>query len=207
MPPRKPVIKWYGPQVSAKVNRKAYEGLRRATAFAQRKVKEAISKPAMVGKGGAKSPSAKSKRKPRRYQHSKPGQPPRAITGKLRQSIFQSTDRKRMLGSVGTTLKYGAALEKGVRAHEIRATRKKALVFPGWVGKAAEYTKTGKVRKGKGERSEWGWVFRKRVRHPGIARRPYLFKTIGKHRARIRQILLGRVRALFAGGRVTFGGG
>ena len=97
----------------------------------------------MVGKGGAKSPSAKSKRKPRRYQHSKPGEPPRAITGKLRQSIFQSTDRGRMLGSVGTTLKYGAGLEKGTAAHKIVAVRKKALAFPGWVQRGAAFTHPG----------------------------------------------------------------
>ena len=183
-PPKKPTIRWFGRQTKAAVRKKAYDGLRRATAFAQAEIKRAISKPAMVGKGGAKSPSAKSKRKPRRYQHSKPGEPPRAITGKLRQSIFQSTDRGRMLGSVGTTLKYGAGLEKGTTAHEIVAVRKKVLVF------------------GLGDQ----WIFTKRVDHPGVKKRSYLWATIQKHKRKIRQILLGRIGALFRGGRVTFGG-
>lgn len=217
-PPKKPIIRWFGKKTKAAVRKRAYDGLRRATAFVQGQIKVVISKPAMVGKGGAKSPSAKSKRKPRRYQHSKPGEPPRAITGKLRQSIFQSTDRKRMLGSVGTTLKYGANLERGVSAHDIRANRKKSLAFPGWVQKEAEYKigtamsiagrqiVKGGVKKRKGERSEWGWIFRRKVRHPGIKPRPFLWVTVKKNKAKIRKIILGRIGALFKGGKVTFGG-
>ena len=182
-PPKKPIIRWRGKQAKAAVRKRAYDGLRRATAFAQRKVKEAISKPGYAGGGGHVSPRKGSKRA-RRYQHSKAGEPPRAITGKLRQSIFQSADRKRMLGSVGTTLKYGAMLEKGTTAHEIRPTRKKVLVF----------AKEGK------------WIFAKRVKHPGVKKRPYLWATIKKHKTKIRQIILGRIGALFKGGKVTFGG-
>jgi len=209
---KKATIRWYGPQVKGKVKTAAYKGLRRATAYTQKKIKLAISKPAMVGKGGAKSPSAKSKRKPRRYQHSKPGEPPRAITGKLRQSIFQSTDRRRMLGSVGTTLEYGAGLEKGI-SHDfpIQAKRKKSLAFPGWVQKEAEYklgtamsiashqTVKGGVKKGKGERSEWGWVFRRKVRHPGIKKRPYLWATVKKNRVRIKAIIFGAIKQAMKG--------
>jgi hypothetical protein len=178
---KKATIRWYGKQVSAKVKAAGFKGLRRATAYVQRKVKVAISKPAMVGGGGAKSPSRKRKTKPRRYQHSKAGQPPRAITGKLRQSIFQSTDRKRMLGSVGTTLKYGAGLERGTKPHGIRARRKKVLVFGG-------ETPGG-----------WGWIFRKRVSHPGVKPRPYLWATVKKEKAKIKSLIFGEMKKAMHG--------
>lgn len=180
---KKATIRWYGPQVKGKVKAAAYKGLRRATAYAQKRIKLAISKPAMVGKGGAKSPSAKSKRRPRRYQHSKPGEPPRAITGKLRQSIFQSTDRRRMLGSVGTTLRYGANLERGANIPARTATRKKAMVFGGWLHKEAE----------------WGWVFTKRAKGFKLKKRPYLWATVKKNKVRIKALIFGQIKQAMKG--------
>ena len=44
---------------------------------------------------------------------SKPGEPPKADLGLLRQSIFADVDKKQLTAEVGTTVKYGRALELG----------------------------------------------------------------------------------------------
>ncbi len=44
---------------------------------------------------------------------SKPGDPPKADLGLLRQSIFADVDKKQLTAEVGTTVKYGRALELG----------------------------------------------------------------------------------------------
>jgi len=58
-----------------------------------------------------------------------PGQPPHANTGHLRQSIFGEvkTQGDAIVGSVGTTVIYGAALELGAT---IRPKKAKALTIP-----------------------------------------------------------------------------
>lgn len=60
---------------------------------------------------------------------SQPGQPPHADTGHLRRTIFSDVKRSagEIMGRVGTTAVYGAALELGAT---IRPKTKKALTIP-----------------------------------------------------------------------------
>lgn len=49
----------------------------------------------------------------RKDEPSEPGQPPKLLTGQLRQSIAYEVDKPALTGVVGTNLKYGAYLELG----------------------------------------------------------------------------------------------
>ncbi len=170
--------RWYGPQVARRIEAAAFRGLRKAAAHARRRIVQRISLSASVGRG-AVSPTPGG-RPPRRYQPSRPGEPPRARTGKLRQSIFDSADRGAMAATVGTKLKYGVYLERGTGPSLIEPRRKRALVFGGWVSSAGGM--------------KWGWVFTGRVYHPGIRPRPYIRTTIEQERARLFRIIVDEIR-------------
>lgn len=189
-------IQWYGKQVEATVRKGAYRGIQRASATARKMIVRKISKSARgAGSGGARSPRKGSK-KAMKLWHSRPGQPPRSDTGKLKQSIFWSASRSKMLGSVGTRLAYGAHLERGTKKTRIiRPKRKKVLVFPGWVSVA------GRGKAGTGARSQWGWVFAKRVQMKPLKARPYIWVTVKRHRGRLsRQIFAEIQKTMRAGG-------
>ena len=166
-------INWSGPRFKARTNAALFAGLRKGVSFARTQIVRRISVSSRVGNSGARHPK-KGARKPMRFQHSKPGQPPRRDTGKLAQSIFGSQSKSLMMGRVGTTLKYGAFLEVGTRPHTIMPKRKKMLAF-GAGGK---------------------WVFARRVSHPGTAKRPYLLSTVRMYRVQINSIIISTARAL-----------
>lgn len=162
--PTRPTIKWHR-SAEAKVRVAAGRGLRKAAALARSRIVRAISKSARVGSGGIRTPM-KGAGPPMMFQRSKPGEPPRADTGKLRQSIFWSHDAARMAATVGTTLKYGVTLELGQKSRKpVVAKRKKTLAF-GYQGR---------------------WVFPK-VSHPKpIKKRPYVVATVQKNMAALRE--------------------
>jgi hypothetical protein len=151
----------------AKVRAAAGRGLRKAAALARSRIVRAISKSARVGTGGIRTP-VKGSGPPMQFQRSKPGEPPRADTGKLRQSIFWSDDKARMVATVGTTLKYGVTLELGQKSRKpVVARRKKTLAF-GYKGR---------------------WVFPS-VSHPKpIKKRPYVVASVEKNMADLRQAI------------------
>ncbi len=63
----------------------------------------------------------------RRGEPSKPGEPPRADLGRLRQSVFSRVDKKRLNVAVGVTVKYGLALEIGTSRMRPRPYLRPAL--------------------------------------------------------------------------------
>ncbi len=165
-------VKWFGAQVDARTRTALFAGLRKGVSYARTQIVRRISTSSRVGGSGARH-AKKGARPPMQFQHSKPGQPPRRDTGKLAQSIFGSQDKTLMMGRVGTTLKYGVALEVGTRPHTIRPRRKKVLAF-GVGGK---------------------WVFSRGVAHPGMAKRPYLLSTVRMHKVQINSIIINTARA------------
>ena len=170
------VIVWHGNGVKRQINAALFKGIRKAVAYTQSRIVKRISVSSR-GTGGARS-AKKGARPPMRFNHSKAGQPPKADTGKLRQSIFGVSDRGLLIGRVGTTLKYGAMLELGTKRHTIAAKRKKTLAFGGMVG------------------GKWGWVFPKSVNHPGARPRPYILSTVRMHRTVIGKIIVNTARKL-----------
>lgn len=187
--PQKPTIRWRGRQATAEIQNATFRGLKKAASWVEGTIKKrVISRSSRVsGGGGARSPR-RGARKPMRLMHSKPGEPPRTDTGKLRQSIFSSSDRRQMLAVVGTALKYGVYLELGTRpGPPIVPRRKKMLAFGGIDASG-----------------QWGWVFARRVRHPGMRPRPYMWKTVRGNRRKIMAIIRAQsTRALR--GRVHLG--
>ncbi len=169
-------VKWFGPQFTARTNAALFAGLKKGVSFARGKIVLEISTSARANvpkkNRGARNPK-KGAKPPMQFARSKPGEPPRRDTGKLAQSIFGSQSKALMMGRVGTTLKYGAFLEVGTRPYPISARRKKSLAF-GFKGK---------------------WVFPRSVKHPGIAKRPYLLSTVRKNRVQINSIIISTARA------------
>jgi len=167
-------IQWYGARVSEQMRADLVRGLRLATTYARKRIVTVISRSSRVG-AGSRTPGPNAG-PPMRFEHSRAGQPPRADTGKLRQSIYGQVHESQMLGEVGTTKKYGAYLEKGTRPHTIVARRKQLLAF-GVNGV---------------------WVFKRRVRHPGMKPRPYIFSTVKKNRRKLMALIVrpaqGRMR-------------
>jgi len=179
MTPRtgKATVQWYGPAVTRQLRRDLIRGLRLATAWTRKRIVKRISKSSRVG-GGARSPT-KGGRKPMRFQHSRPGEPPRSDTGKLRQSIYGQVSVTALRGEVGTTLKYGAALEKGVRGGTfIRPKQKKVLVF------------------GVGGR----WRFSKGHAQGAIKPRPYIWSTVTQNRRKLMALIVRPARARMGAG-------
>lgn len=166
-------IIWEGKRFNARVQDALFAGLRKGVDFARGEIVRRISRSSRVGGSGVRHPQ-KGAGSPMQFQHSKPGEPPRRDTGKLAQSIFGKESREIMEGFVGTTLKYGAMLERGTRPHTIRPKRKKMLAF-GIGGK---------------------WVFSRGVAHPGTAKRPYLLSTIVMRRELINAIIIGTAKSI-----------
>ena len=185
----KPTFKWYGKQYAKGLHNALFRGVKKATVYIRRKVVQAISKSSRVGGGGVRYPK-KGAKEPMKFRHSRPGQPPRSDTGKLKQSIKGSWDKKKLIGAVTTMLKYGVYMEIGTKAHTIYPTRKKALVFGGM---------TQVAKKGTGTQLGWGWVFAKAVHHPGTKKRPYLWATVKKHKTRIRTLILSEGKKFHKG--------
>lgn len=172
-------LTWRGGQVAANFHVAANRAMRYVVVYLRAAIVRRINVSARAGGAkGARRPGKSRRAKPMRFDHSKPGQPPRKDTGTLVRSIFGQVDPKgwhkgRVVGRVGTTVKYGAFLELGTKPHTIAAKEKKTLCF-GYNGK---------------------WVYPKAVQHPGMAARPYIHSTVKANRSKIRAILLSRLKA------------
>jgi len=175
-------IEWNGEEMVAAMRKAVFAGVLKAGAYLQRDIKELLNKSGRAKGGGARSPTSKGTR-PMKVYHSRPGEAPFADTGKLRQSIFMSPDEMTTSVRVGTVSWVGVYMEKGVHGgKEIVPVNKKCLVFPGWV--------TAKAKGKKGERSEWGWMFSKRVIQGSIAPRPWLVPSVVLRQQRLRDIII-----------------
>lgn len=181
-----PTVNWRGGIAAKIVQDATARGIRLAVAFASDEIKSRIKISNRVGGGGrdsrgrftgggAVSPTPGGG-PPMRRKHSRPGEPPRSDTGTLRRSIFHSFSRSIMTGSVGTTVKYGVALEKGFKRGPIVPKRRRVLVFAGSGSQAG------------------AWVFARRVRGVTVAPRPFIWDTVKRRQARIRDIIFQEVR-------------
>lgn len=204
-------IKMYAKQCDKAIMDMAFRGLLAGGEHLRNELVRTVSKSSRGMKMSGRGISPKRGGKPPiKLWHSKPGEPPRANTGKLRQSFYMRGNRSRLEVRIGTRMMHGIYMEKGTKGpYMIRAKRKKTLAFGGWVMKKAEAGgKAGvhgpKLRKGLGERMEWGWVFPKKVTHPGVKPRPFFRSTIIRNQSRITAII---ARAVGGGGyRIGFGG-
>lgn len=152
-------LKWHGEGAKAWLEAAANRGIEAVVARGKKLCQQAVSVSGNTG-SGAISPRPGGG-PPRKYTHSAPGEPPRALTGKGRQSVMSDMIGPAK-GVVGTTSKVMAWLERGVSGgKEILPTRKKCLVFPGYDAQGI-----------------WTWIFRKRVTQGPIAPRPWLLRTL-----------------------------
>jgi len=170
------IVKWHGGAYVTAMKTELRKGLRLATAYARKRIVRRISK-SNHGKR-TKWSTKKGARSPPVTVPSKPGEPPRAGTGKLRQSIFGSVHPGAMYGVVGTTLKYGAALERGANIPARTPKRRKALRFPG----------TGV------------WVFARYAKGFKLKKRPYIYSTVKKNRNKIMYLISKPAREKFTKG-------
>jgi phage gpG-like protein len=106
---------------------------------------------------------------------SRPGQPPRKLSGHLRRSIASEFDAATNTARVGTNLPYGKFLEKGTRG---------GRVIVAGPGKAIPILVSGPVPAKAGQSSKFragNFIFRKRVRIGPMAPRPFLVPTLLKN--------------------------
>jgi len=170
------LIVWNGEAYIQSMKAELRKGLNLATAYARKQIVRAISKSGRLS-SGARSPH-KGAKPPGTFRHSKPGEPPRAITGKLRQSIFGYVHGSGTYGVVGTTLKYGAALEKGATIPARTPKRRKVLAFA----------------------SGGQWVFARYAKGFKLKKRPYIFSTVKKNRNKIMYLISKPAREKFTKG-------
>jgi len=171
---------WFGAELRGRVKRGAGRGILLGCEHLKVSIMRrlSVSSRSVQGARFPKKPAPGRKaRKPMLFKHSRPGEPPRFDTGKLRQSIYKDVDRAMPLGVVGTHSKIGVMMEKGTRAHVIAPKRKKSLVYGG--------TRDG-VRQ---------WIFARRIHHPGTKKRPFIKSTLRRERREISRLIFREIRA------------
>lgn len=107
-------LDWHGDEALAHVRARAVRGLTRAAITVARRAKELLS----VAGTAVRSKGGRGKRKGSRVYgavRSKPGEPPRKQTGRLRAAVTYEVDAATLTARVGTNLPYGKHLELGTR--------------------------------------------------------------------------------------------
>jgi phage gpG-like protein len=99
-------IVWHGPEAMDHVRGRAVQFVTRAAIEVQRRAKELLS---VAGSGRKKG------RKAGPAVHSRPGEPPRKQTGRLRASVTHDVDAASLTARVGTNVEYGKYLELGTK--------------------------------------------------------------------------------------------
>ena len=97
---------WKGDAARDDINKRAAQFLERAAITVENRAKELLS---IEGTGRVKGMPAGP------IERSKPGEPPRKQTGRLRGSVTHEVDAKALDARVGTNVKYGRYLELGTR--------------------------------------------------------------------------------------------
>lgn len=175
-------FRWYGREAARKLEEGVWRGLQRASEYARTLIVREISKSGRVGGGGRRHPGyglTKGGRKrkagaPMHFSRSRPGQPPKSDTGRLRRSIFRDGDRRRLRAVVGTTLKYGVYLERGAHIPPRRPRFKKVLVFA----------------------ANGQWVYTRFASGFRLRRRPYLVRTVAKHRRKLSRVIQREIQRM-----------
>ena len=106
-------VEWHGDAAMAHVRRNAVTFLTRAAIEVARRAKELLSVAgsgrSSVGRGsGGRFKSVQGP-----STHSRPGEPPRKQTGRLRASVAHEVDAGNLRAAVGTNVEYGRHLELG----------------------------------------------------------------------------------------------
>jgi len=97
-------LQWHGDEAKEHVRRRAVRFLRRAAIVVERQAKVLLSVPGTGRNKGRKSGP---------ITRSKPGEPPRKQTGRLRASVTREVDESSLTARVGTNVDYGKFLELG----------------------------------------------------------------------------------------------
>lgn len=107
-------VEWHGDEAQAHVRARAVSFLRRAAIEVTRRAKELLS----VAGTAVRSRSTRGGRKGARVYgaaRSKPGEPPRKQTGRLRASVTYEVDEASLSARVGTNVEYGKHMELGTK--------------------------------------------------------------------------------------------
>jgi hypothetical protein len=110
-------LEWHGDEAIDHCRQKAVGFLTRAAITVSRRAKELLSLPGTtvrIGGGRDKKGRFKGKRITGAVR-SKPGEPPRKQTGRLRSTVTYEVDAKTLEARVGTNTVYGRALELGTK--------------------------------------------------------------------------------------------
>lgn len=155
---------WNGDTAYASVVAAGWEGIRRATVFYLNAIQNALNKP----NSGMDVPTPGGGSRRVYPNSSKPGEPPRKITGFGAGNVLADYDQAALKSRVGVAqgARYMVAMELGVSSPvTIRARAKKALM---WYSFGA--------RK---------WMFAKSVTLPPRPKRAFLLPTLQKHWSQI----------------------
>ncbi len=161
---------WEGDRAFAEIKAAGWDGIRRATYYLWQQIQTALNIP----NSGEDWPIEGKKGKTRRAypNSSRPGEPPRKITGFGAANVSYSLDQAKMIGKVGVMKggSYMIDLELGTRAERtITAKAGKALMIP-----------DRRIKK---------WVFRKRVTIKPIKPRPWLLATAKRFLPQLKTIV------------------
>ncbi len=104
------VVKWYGPEFVAKLEKHEADNVKRACIYLSGQVKQVLSTKSGPCNENRDEPIPESE-----FERSKPGEPPRLQCGELRRSITWELDEGRMVGRVGTNKIHGRYLEDGTK--------------------------------------------------------------------------------------------
>ena len=218
---------WNGDAITAQMRIAAVRGLRKAASFARSEIIKAISVSARVGEGGARFPK-EGAGAPQLFDHSKAGEPPRADTGKLRQSVFARVDADSLVATIGSTSLVSVFMEKGTAAHDIYPVNKKCLCFGGglmawdtggrsYAGPTVEIRQRTKGKKAgtsflyatggavtnAATGSQSNWIFASHVHHPGTQPRPFIASTIMAIAPQITELIQSEIAGTLGWGGAT----
>jgi len=116
-------MKWRGPEAVKLINMEVGKRLDATGRFVRDKAKELVSRSQPVRIYGKKAGRSRKGLDP-----SRPGEPPKKVSGDLRISIKKEFDRAAMAVQIGTRLPYGKHLELGTRKMAARPWLRPTLV-------------------------------------------------------------------------------
>ena len=103
-------MKWKGPEAMKAIRHEAANRVDMASRFVRDKAKEIVGRSQPV-----RIYAKKAGRSRKGLDPSKPGEPPKKVTGHLRMGIRKQMDRGRIEARIGSNVPYGKHLELGTR--------------------------------------------------------------------------------------------
>jgi hypothetical protein len=113
--PSEPGANWYGDDFTTQLKGQVKKRLRRVAKLGQKTLKQLISVPNAKVTTITNRKTGKARRKitDRGSQPSKPGQPPRKLTGALAGSTYSVVLKKRLASRYGVRMPHGMLMERG----------------------------------------------------------------------------------------------